>query len=523
MDVLLTSSLGIDLGTSSVKIGLYDKSQNLVGSETETYGVRYTAGGGAEQSPEDWWNSIVLACSRLRQESTSAWNSITSIGVTGQFSGTVPVNQKGEQLRDAIIWLDSRGEGATKKKISGFPSISGYRIDKLYKWIRLTGGAPTRSGKDSISHILYLKENEPAIYDSAFKFLEPKDYINLRLTGKFSGTYDSVVLDWVTDNRTPDRITYSPALMKMVGIDASKFPELTGSWNAIGTLSKDVAERLFLKKKTVVAGGSGDIQSTLIGSGCSDNYVPVIYIGTSSWITCHMPFKKTDMTHNIASLPSALPGKYFVAAEQESAGSALSYIRNVLFSHPDEVSFSEMDNIAKESKAGSAGMIFLPWLYGERAPVESRTLRASFYNITMTHDKSAFIRSVMEGVGYNMKWLLGIVENFTGRKFNSLRLSGGGASSSLWPQIISDITEREVQIVENPVYVNALGASILSVMAAGKSGDSHMNSIRISKTLKPDMKASEFHRSNFDVFMDFYKNNRKNMNMINSSITARES
>lgn len=510
--------LGVDLGTSSIKVGLFDDISRLLSYAERPYDVRYVEYNGAEQSPDDWWNALVLACEEIEASDPEKWRTVSSVGVTGQFSGTVPVSEKGEAIRDAIIWLDSRGEEQTRRTVSGFPSISGYRIDKLYRWIRLTGGAPTRSGKDSISHILYLKEKEPEVYRSAYKFLEPKDYINFRLTEKHAGTFDSMVLNWITDNRNPSDIHYSDKLLKMAGISLSKFPRLIGSWEPLGKLSQAAAGILHLGGDILVAGGSGDIQSTLLGSGCFNSYDPIVYVGTSSWITAHVPFKKTDLMHNIASLPSALPDLYFIAAEQESAGSALTYIRKILFEEPEMPDFSRLDSMADAAFPGSQGLVFLPWLYGERAPVESRNLRASFYNLSMIHGRNSIVRAVLEGVGYNLKWLLGIVERFSGRKFPSLKMAGGGAVSRLWPQIISDILEREIHVIVDPVYVNARGASVLARIAEKGPGTDLNPSVPDDlKIYRPDSATREAHSRNFGSFLQFYDNNRKHMDRLNGS------
>ncbi len=518
MDVQLKRSLGIDLGTSSVKVGLYDEELRLIGGKIRSYGVSYIGYGGAEQSPEDWWEAIAGACSGIRSEHESDWDAISSVAVTGQFSGTVPVGSDGAPLRNAIIWLDSRGEEATRKIVSGFPSIAGYRLDKLYSWIRLTGGAPTRSGKDSISHILYLLNEENSTYRDAYKFLEPKDYINLKLTGKFTGTYDSMVLNWITDNRQLSGIKYSRKLLDRAGLDGSKFPELKGSWEPVGTVSPEAAVQLGLHENAVVAGGSGDIQSTLVGSGCSSGFDPVLYVGTSSWVTCHVPFKKTDLRHNIASLPSALPSYYFIAAEQESAGSALSYIRNLLYDNDHLPAFSEIDSLALNAPPGSHGLVFLPWLYGERAPVESRNLRASFFNLSLTHDRSSLVRAVLEGIGYNLKWLLEAVERFAGRKFETIKMAGGGASSAVWPQIIANILQRDISIVSDPVYVNARGASVLAMMAEGEKDVFNREGLKESGRHYRKSPESRFaHERNYRAFLDFYSNNRNHMDRLNGT------
>jgi len=518
VDVQLKNSLGIDLGTSSVKIALYDRNLKMIDSDSASYDVTYTSEGGAEQSPEDWWNAIVEASHRIMERNPVQWKSIGSVGVVGQFSGTVPLDREGTPLRNAIIWLDSRGQSVTGEIVSGFPSISGYRLDKLYRWIRLTGGAPTRSGKDSISHILYLRDMEPDIFRSTFKFLEPKDYINFRLTGNFTGTYDSIVLTWITDNRNLGRIDYHRKLLKMIGIERSKFPHLVGSWLPVGRVSVVASRELTLGNNVVVAGGSGDMQGSLVGGNCFEPHDPLIYIGTSSWVTLHVKRKKTDLMHNMASLPAALPSYYFVAAEQESAGSAISFIRKILFDETTYPSFAEMDKLAAKSRPGSEGLIFLPWLYGERTPVDDRTLRASFYNLSMDHKRSTLIRSVMEGVAYNLKWLMDAVEKFTGVRFNSVKMAGGGASSTLWPQIISDVLQKKISVVDRPIFVNARGAAILSLFASGSLRSAQdIPAVTFRKQFLPSSEDAQIHSRNFTAFLKFYRNNRAHMSELNTS------
>lgn len=512
----MSNSLGIDLGTSSVKVAIYDSRLKFIDGTSVEYGIRYLEGGGAEQSPGEWWEAILSACGKLREQNPDEWKGIGSLAVTGQFSGTVPVDSAGNPLSDAIIWLDSRGEKETRKLISGFPGIEGYRMDKLYRWIHLTGGAPTRSGKDSISHILYLKANEPELFRNTHKFLEPKDFINYRLTGKFTSTYDSMVLHWITDNRNPSGIAYSDPLLKAVGIHRDRFPDLVGSWSAIGHPSPGTASELQLPGEAVVAGGSGDIQSAIVGSGCMGNFEPILYIGSSSWVSCHVPYKKTDLMHNIASLPSALPDKYFIAAEQENAGSALTYVRNLLYDGGAS-SYSELDALAETAPPGSEGLIFLPWLYGERAPVESKSLRSSFFNMSLSHGRQHFIRSVMEGVAYNTRWLLQAVEKFAGMKLPYLVMSGGGASSGFWAQLMADVLEREIRAMKEPLYVNTRGAAILSSMAAGNDAASLVSASGTeTQVFRPDPSTASAHSNNYATFMRFYRDNRKSFSLLNA-------
>ncbi len=262
---------------------------------------------------------------------------IVAICCTTQWSGTVPVDKDGNHLMNAIIWLDSRG-AAQIPQISGGPiKVSGYNIGRLLTWIKLTGGIAGHSGKDSIAHILYIKQEHPEIYEAAYKFLEPKDYLNLRLTGRFAASYDSITLHWITDNRDINDIQYSDKLLQLSGVEREKFPDLKRAVDILGPIKAEVAAELGLPEHVQVIMGTPDMHSAAIGSGAVRDYEAHLYIGTSSWLSCHVPFKKTDVFHNIASLPSAIPGRYFVVDEQETAGACLRYLKENILFHPDEL------------------------------------------------------------------------------------------------------------------------------------------------------------------------------------------
>ena len=239
---------------------------------------------------------------------------------------------RGATLGNAIIWMDARGAPYVKRITSGPLRLEGFGIDKLWTWIRLTGGIPSASGKDPIAHILFLKHEKPDIYQAAYKFLEPKDYLNLRLTGRYAASYDSITLHWVTDNRQIDRIDYHDGLLRMAGLDRDTLPDLKPAVDILGPLMPESAEALGLPPGLPVVMGTPDLHSAAIGSGAVQDYEAHLYIGTSSWLTCHVPFKKTDLLHNMAAIPSAIPGRYFIANEQETAGGCLAFLRdNILF------------------------------------------------------------------------------------------------------------------------------------------------------------------------------------------------
>lgn len=467
--------LAIDLGTSGPKVALVDTSGHVLGCATRPTALHLTEDGGAEQDPEDWWRAIVEATADLHAQQLAPPESIEAVSVTAQWAGTVAVDGRGQALHNAIIWMDTRGAAEVQAMVKGVVSIEGYAAPKLYKWLRRNGGAPSLAGKEPVAHILYLRRHFPEIYAAADKLLEPKDYLNLRLTGRCAASYDSIALHWVTDNRRIDAIDYDPQLLELTTLDREKLPELKRAVDILGPVEPEVATQLGIPATAKVVMGTPDVQSAAVGSGAVRDYEAHLYIGTSSWITCHVPFKKTDLLRNMASLPSALPGRYFVANSQETAGACINWLRDQLLFPDDalrtgpvpEDFFARLDAVAQGVPAGSGGVIFTPWLFGERSPVADPTLRASFFNQSLSTTRAHLVRAVLEGVAYNGRWLLDCVEKFVGRRLDRLRFIGGGANSRLWCQIHADVLGREIAQVKDPVQCNARGAGLLAAIALG--------------------------------------------------------
>ena len=513
MNLNLDCFIGIDLGTSSCKVVLTDTKGKIFASHRVNYSVEIGEGGKAEQDPRIWVEAMKDGVRKILHMTDESY-SVRGIGLTGQWSGTVPLSSDGKELYKAIIWMDTRGKKHVQKLTSGFPSISGYRVDKLVRWLRKTAGVPAHSGKDSLAHILYIKNEIPELYQRTYKFLEPKDYLAFKLTGEFKASWDNISLLWVTDNRNPNLIKYDDELIEATGIDKGKLPELISPIDVVGKLSQNVAAELGLPGDVSVISGSGDMQCSIVGAGSVGEGSLLLYAGTSLWITAHTTYKKTDIFHNIASLPSALPGYYFVAAEQENAGNCLEYISRLL-SLEGENKYTTIEDLVSSSPAGAKNLVFLPWLFGERTPVEDPYIRGGFYNLSLEHDKGDFLRAVMEGVAYNSKWLLSTVEKFISRSKGPLTMSGGVALSSVWPKIFADVFEREIRVVENPNFSTARGAAMIASIGLGYLKAEEIES-KISKVYTPDERNFNLYRKRYYHFVNYYWRNRKDMKKLNS-------
>lgn len=509
--------LALDLGTSGPKVALFSTQGELIGSEFEPTLLHLFPGGGAEQDPGDWWRAIDVAIKRLLARALVPAESIVAVVSTGQWSGTVAVDEEENALGNAIIWLDARGSAYLAPVVDGPLKIEGYAVDKLLKWINLTGGLPSQSGKDPFAHIRYLQQAHPDVYQRAYKFLEPIDYLGLRLTGKFAASYDSITLYWLTDTRDIHHIAYHPDLVRLSGIDPAKLPELLPANSILGPLRPALAREWGLREDVQVVMGSPDVLSAAVGSGAVRDFETHLYIGTSGWLTCHVPYKKTDLFHNMASLPSAIPGRYLLTNEQETAGASLQYLRDQIIFPEDGLSLEKPANaydlfneIAARTPAGSDSLIFTPWLNGERTPVDDHTTRAGFHNLSLRTTRAHLIRAVYEGVAYNARWLLKYVEQFMGRKAEVIHMVGGGAKSDIWCQIQADVLNRPIRQMQDPIEVNVRGAALLASVALGHlSYDELGPRAPIAKTYLPNPDHRKIYDGLFREYLALYENNRK--------------
>jgi xylulokinase len=272
------------------------------------------------------------------------------------------------------------------------------------------------------------------------------DYLNLRLTDRFTSTFDSILTSWVTDNRNPNDIRYHDALIKSSGIDGDKFPEIVSCTTVLGNVKSEVAEALGLAADVKVVAGAIDNTAAAVGSGAVADF-----------------------------MPCALPDRYLLTALQATAGGNLKFLRDNILYHEDELLqeanvpdvFKIMDQIAARVPAGSHGVIYTPWIWGERAPVEDRNLRAGLYNISLNNNREDIIRAFLEGVAFNTRWLLKPVEKFIGRSVSQINLAGGGGNSDVWCQIFADVLNIEVRQVKDPIQVNARGAAFIAGVGLG--------------------------------------------------------
>lgn len=525
--------LAVDLGTSSCKVALYSTQGALLAGASEPVRLIFQPNGGVEQSPSEWWSAICAATRRVLAAVDGASDRVIGVGVTTHWSGTVALGANGEPLMNAIIWMDARGASHIRAVTGGFPSFAGYGVRKLWSWIRKTGGIPGHSGKDSVAHILFLRNESPDLYRRAAQFLEPKDFINFKLTGRIVTTGETMTLHWVTDNRAIDAIRYDNELLRMAGLDRATLPAaIVRSIDVIGEVTPSAATALGLGRQRIqVVGGAPDLHTAAVGSGAVADYAAHCCLGTSSWLSCHVPYKKTDIIHNMASLPAALPGRYLLINEHEIAGAALNFVRDRFFwgddalmaNPPPADSYDRLEAVASTARHGSGGVIFTPWLNGERSPVDDHTLRAGWHNLSLGTTRADLVRSVYEGVAFNNRWLLLYVEKFIGRQLEHVRLVGGGARSNLWCQIHADVLQRPVVQVDEPLHTNTRGAAFLAAVGLGCLRIEQLEECTpVTRIYEPQPQCASRYTELFEHFVQIYRNTHGIYRRLNRSQKGNE-
>jgi xylulokinase len=483
------SILAIDLGTSGVKLAFVSAATGRIADRQ------------VEPLP-------------MLARGAVAATEVVGIGASVQWSGTVAIGPDDRHLHPAVIWMDSRGAPYIERLADGFPKVSGYAAAKLARWIRLTGGGPTYSGKDPIAHILYIKHALPEVYRRTKVFLEPVNWLGLKLTGRAVASFDSITLHWVADSRDIANVRYDPGLLKTAGIPRAKLPDLVPAASIVGTLTATAASDLGLSTDVRVATGMGDLLAAAVGSGAVRDYEAHLCVGTSSWLVCHVPFKKTDLFHNMASLPSGIPGRYLLTNEQESAGVCLQALKdNILRAETYEELFAD----AATAPPGSDGLIFLPWLNGERTPVDDRTIRGGFANQTLETTRAHVVRAVLEGVAYNARWLQVSVERFVKRPLGPVNMIGGGARSDLWCQIHADVLGHPIRRVQDPIFAGARGAAFQAAVAFGlQTWAGVADLVPIDRTFEPDPRTAAAYARGFRAFVDLYTDTKKTYARLNA-------
>jgi len=518
--------LSFDIGTTSTKACLYQlgSSIKLLGSAMEEYPIDIRDGGRAEQDPEDWVQALIHSSRQILQKTLIAPGDIAGISFSSQMQGLVLTDQKGMHLRPAMSYMDQRAVKVKAAFRKGF-AIDDIGLGALLKTIHITGIAPT-SVKDPLWKYLWVKQEEPDIFSRVSYWLDVKDYLIFRLTGRAIATRDSACATALYDNR-PGKHRWDRRLCRIYGVNPQHLPHIIESHQVAGELTASMAERLGLKQGTPVFGGGGDASTIGLGAGAVQNQQGHIYMGTSGWISVLISKRKLDIARKIASITCAFPDRYHYFCEQETSGKCLEWVKDHLAldeidiylnkisvaDDPESVYenlFDYLNQIIRETPPGAQGILFAPWLHGSRSPFEDPLARGMFFNLGLKTGKRDMIRAVVEGLAYNSRWMLESIE----KKITChqvLRFVGGGALSPVTAQIMADITGKELEVPEQPHHAGALGAALIAGFGLGlySSMEEAARGIPVVQRFRPDAANRLLYDKQYRVFKELYYRNKK--------------
>jgi xylulokinase len=494
--------LGYDFGTSTVKAALFRRDGSTVARASAAYPLSLPQPGWAEQNPDDWWDAIRSVTQELITHVEPA--AIEAIGLCTQMCGVVLADEKGEALCPCPIWLDTRSAALARRIFGGTVNLAGYGILTVAKWLRITGGAPNLSGRDATTKILWLREERPDLWARTAKVLDIKDYLISRCTGRSVTSFDCAHLTWVFDARA-SRKEWSASLLKTLGLDKKLFPEITPATQSAGTLNEAAAAELGLKAGTPVSVGLGDVAAAAFGSGAVADGAPHLCIGTSAWLGTHVAKPMVSPFTGIGTITRADGEGYLLIAIQENAGASVKWAMEALGFGPE--AYDAFEREAANATPRSDAPMFLPWLYGERVPIQDENIRGGFLNLSIGQSRGDLARAVYEGVALNMRWAMGTFDRMGNCAGKPLRLVGGGGNASLWAQIFSDILGRPVEAVEENDLAGARGAGITAALAAGwyKDVETASAMVKVSRSFKPDPALRAHYDARYARFVKSYK------------------
>jgi xylulokinase len=481
--------LGIDVSTTGSKALLIDAAGTVVASASSPHTLQNPKPLWSEQDPEEWWTASCAAIRDALSQAGVGGDAVAAVGLTGQMHGLVLLDADGKVLRPAILWNDQR-TGAQCDEIRA-------RLGKE-RLIQITGNDALTGF--TAPKILWVQQNEPAVYAKARHILLPKDYLRYRLTGAYamdkadgSGT---ILFDLRKRN-------WSGEMLSALGIPADWLPPTFEGPEFTGNITVSVAAETGLKAGTPVVAGGGDQAAQAVGVGAVEPGIIALTLGTSGVVFATTPSALIEPEGRLHAFCHAVPGMWHFMGVMLSAAGSLQWYRDTVAPNMD---FPSLMDEAELIPAGCEGLLFLPYLSGERTPHPDPLARGAWIGLTLRHSRGHLTRAVLEGVAYGLKDGFGLIRGAGLGDIRQVRVSGGGAKSSLWRQILASVLEAELATV-NTTEGAAYGAALLAGVGAGAWADvpsACKAAVRVTGSIRPDPTQVKVYREQYPIYRDLY-------------------
>jgi xylulokinase len=455
--------LAHDLGTSGNKATLFAVDGRLVGSTTAAYDTHYFNVNWAEQNPGDWWEAVCDSTHELIRQSGIDPAAIAAVSFSGHMMGCLVVDAAGEPLRPHILWADQRAQAQAallSDRIGGerFYTITGHRPSASY----------------SLAKFMWIRDNEPELYAKTHKMIHAKDWLVFKLTGVILSEYSDAS---GTNALDLGALAWSDEIIAASGIDRAKFPDLVASTHIAGPVTAEAARQTGLAAGTPVVMGGGDGLCGTVGAGCVREGIVHTCLGTSSWVSFAADKPLLDREQRTFNWAHIVPGMYCPCGTMQTAGNSVSWLKREIAT--SEVEHARAQNVSpyalmreqmQQSRPGSNGVVFLPYLLGERAPRWNSDAKGTFLGIKMETTRGDILRSVLEGVAMNLGLIVDVYREY-GYPIREMQMIGGGAKDDLWCQILADVWDANVHRLNYLDEATSMGAAVAAGVGVGLYAD----------------------------------------------------
>ena len=491
--------LALDLGSTGIKVTVFDRGANILGSRYGEYQTLYPGINMVLQSPTEWWRYFCDATKDLLHALKISPQEIACVAPSGQMSALIPIDEEGELLMDpCLIWADMRVSEQVQEVAEGYGGQ-----DKVYDRTGIGLTEETFTGYK----IKWFHKEMPALYARTRYFLQPKEYIGFRLTGNVATDYSDASETAMMDIRER---TWSEDMLRLMDIDREKLPPIKHSWDALGKITKEAAKECGLAEGTLVCVGGGDVSIAASGAGIREEGSCYFYIGSGSWVGISSKEPLLDYRHRIACLCSVSGDGYFPHMIGLAGGLSHQWARNLFNDIPGvkgNVDYGMIEGCVARSAIGANGLLFLPYLRGGGAPNQNINARGAFIGLEARHTYDDLCRSIMEGVAFILREMLEVLDQKCSAQIKEVILIGGGAKSAAWRQIIADVIGRPIICTSMKQEANTWGAAKLGGICAGlwESFEEAEKLVKVESVTRPRQETKGVYDGMYQAFFNAYE------------------